>query len=66
MFAATLTPLSAQVAGYVQRVVVNDFQRVKQGELLVQIEDDDYRAWVAQAEADLLGAKAAIENLKAC
>jgi membrane fusion protein (multidrug efflux system) len=60
-----ITPLTAQVAGYVQRVAVNDFRRVKQGELLVQIEDDDYRARVVQAEADLLGAEAAIENLKA-
>ena len=46
-----ITPLSAQVEGYVGRVPVDDFQRVKQGELLVQIEDDDYRARVAQAEA---------------
>jgi membrane fusion protein, multidrug efflux system len=60
-----ITPLSAQVQGYVRRVLVDDFQRVKQGELLVEIEDDDYRARVAQAEADLLGAQAAIENLKA-
>ena len=60
-----ITPLSAQVTGYVRRVLVDDFQRVKQGELLVEIEDDDYRARVAQAEADLLGAGAAIENLKA-
>ena len=60
-----ITPLSAQVPGYVRRVLVDDFQRVKQGELLVEIEDDDYRARVAQAEADLLGAGAAIENLKA-
>jgi membrane fusion protein (multidrug efflux system) len=60
-----ITPLSAQVEGYVRRVPVDDFQRVKRGELLVQIEDDDYRARVAQAEADLLGAEAAIENLKA-
>jgi membrane fusion protein, multidrug efflux system len=60
-----ITPLSAQVEGYVRHVPVNDFQRVKQGELLVEIEDDDYRARVAQAEADLLGAQAAIENLKA-
>jgi membrane fusion protein (multidrug efflux system) len=60
-----ITPLSAQVEGYVRHVPVNDFQRVKQGELLVKIEDDDYRARVAQAEADLLGAQAAIENLKA-
>jgi membrane fusion protein (multidrug efflux system) len=60
-----ITPLSAQVTGYVRRVAVDDFQRVKQGELLVQIEADDYRAKVAQAEADFLGAEAAIENLKA-
>ena len=60
-----ITPLSAHVEGYVRRVPVDDFQRVKQGEVLVEIEDDDYRARVAQAEADLLGAQAAIENLKA-
>jgi membrane fusion protein, multidrug efflux system len=60
-----ITPLNAHVEGYVRRVPVDDFQRVKQGEVLVEIEDDDYRARVAQAEADLLGARAAIENLKA-
>jgi membrane fusion protein, multidrug efflux system len=60
-----ITPLSAQIEGYVRRVPVDDFRRVKGGELLVEIEDDDYRARVAQAEADLLGAQAAIENLKA-
>jgi membrane fusion protein (multidrug efflux system) len=60
-----ITPLSAHVEGYVRHVPVGDFQRVKEGELLVEIEDDDYRARVAQAEADLLGAQAAIENLKA-
>jgi len=60
-----ITPLSAKVEGYVRRVAVDDFERVKAGEPLVEIEDDDYRARVAQAEADLLGAEAAIENLKA-
>jgi membrane fusion protein (multidrug efflux system) len=60
-----ITPLSAKVEGYVRRVAVDDFERVKAGDLLVEIEDDDYRARAAQAEADLLGAKAAIENLKA-
>jgi membrane fusion protein (multidrug efflux system) len=60
-----ITPLSAQVDGYVAHVPVNDFQQVKAGELLVAIDDADYRAKVAQAEADLLGAQAAIENLKA-
>src|SRR5712692_4078884 len=29
-----ITPLSAKIEGYVRRVPVNDFQRVKQGDLL--------------------------------
>ena len=60
-----VTPLSAQVEGYVRKVAVDDYQRVKAGDLLVQIEDSDYTAKVAQAEADLLGAQAAIANIKA-
>jgi len=60
-----ITPLSAKVEGYVRRVAVDDFDRVKKGDPVITIEDDDYRAKVAQAEADLLGAQAAIENLKA-
>jgi membrane fusion protein (multidrug efflux system) len=60
-----VTPLSAQVGGYVRKVAVDDFQRVKTGDLLVEIDDRDYTAKVAQAEADLLGAQAAIENIKA-
>src|SRR6202040_4098200 len=59
-----ITPLSAKVEGYVTRVAVNDFDRVKAGELLIEIDPSDYQARVAQAEADLLGAEAAIENLK--
>ena len=59
-----ITPLSAKVEGYVTRVAVNDFDRVKAGDLLVEIDHSDYQARVAQAEADLLGAEAAIENLK--
>ena len=59
-----LTPLSAKVDGYVRKVPVNDYERVKAGELLVEIEDDDYKARVVQAEADVTGAEAAIENLK--
>jgi membrane fusion protein (multidrug efflux system) len=60
-----ITPLSAKIEGYVSRVAVSDFQLVKAGDLLVEIDDADYRARVAQAEADVLGAEAAIQNLKA-
>ena len=57
-----LTPLSTKVAGIVRDVSVSDFQTVHQGELLVQLDDDDYRAQVAQASAAVAAAKAAIEN----
>jgi membrane fusion protein (multidrug efflux system) len=60
-----ITPLSAKVEGYVRNVAVTDFQEVKTGDLLIQIDDEDFQARVAQAEADLLGAEAAIANLKA-
>ena len=59
-----ITPLSAKIESYVRRVPVNDFQQMKESDLLVEIEDNDYSARLAQAEADLAGAEAAIENLK--
>jgi membrane fusion protein (multidrug efflux system) len=57
-----LTPLSTKVAGIVREVKVSDFQAVHRGDLLVQLDDDDYRAQVAQAGAAVAAAKAAIEN----
>jgi membrane fusion protein (multidrug efflux system) len=59
-----LTPLSAKVEGYVRKVPVNDFEHVKAGELVLEIVDDDYKARVAQAEADVAAAEAAIDNIK--
>jgi membrane fusion protein, multidrug efflux system len=58
-----LTPLAAHIPGYVRRVFVQDFQRVKAGDLLVEIVDDDYRAQVAQAEANVAAAEATIETI---
>jgi membrane fusion protein (multidrug efflux system) len=60
-----ITPLSAKVDGYIRDVAVGDYQVVKAGDLLVEIENNDYRAHVAQAYADWLGAEAAVGNLKA-
>jgi len=57
-----ITPLSTKVAGIVQDVKVSDYQQVRQGELLVALEDDDYKAQVAQASAAVEAAKAAIED----
>ncbi len=60
---AELTRLSSRVAGEVLTVAVKDFQRVKAGDLLVQIDPADYQAQVAQAEAGVAGAQAAFDNL---
>src|SRR5260370_1088234 len=60
---AELTRLSSRVAGEVLTVAANDFQRVKAGDLLVQIDPADYQAQVAQAEAGVIGAQAALDNL---
>jgi membrane fusion protein, multidrug efflux system len=57
-----LTPLSTKVAGIVRDVHVSDYQQVHKGELLVELQDDDYQAQVAQANAAVEAAKAAIEN----
>jgi membrane fusion protein, multidrug efflux system len=57
-----LTPLSTKVAGIVRNVKVSDFQRVRSGDLLVELQDDDYLAQLAQASAAVEAAKAAIEN----
>ncbi len=57
-----VTPLSTKVAGIVRDVKVSDYQRVHKGDLLVQLQDADYLAQVAQATAAVEAAKAAIEN----
>jgi membrane fusion protein (multidrug efflux system) len=57
-----LTPLSTKVAGIVRNVNVSDFQRVRRGDLLVELQDEDYQAQLAQASAAVEAAKAAIEN----
>jgi membrane fusion protein (multidrug efflux system) len=57
-----LTPLSTRVPGIVRSVNVSDYQQVHAGDLLVQLQDDDYQAQLAQATAAVEAAKAAIEN----
>jgi membrane fusion protein (multidrug efflux system) len=57
-----LTPLSTKVAGIVRDVKVSDYQEVHKGDVIVGLDDDDYRAQVAQAIAAVEAAKAAIEN----
>ena len=48
-----IVPVLAKVGGFVAQVKVEDHQPVKAGDLLATIDDRDYRARLAQAEADL-------------
>ena len=57
-----LTPLSTKVPGLVREVKVNDYQQVHKGDVLVQLDDDDFKAQAAQAAAGVEAAKAALEN----
>jgi membrane fusion protein, multidrug efflux system len=57
-----LTPLSTKVPGIVRAVHVNDYQQVHKGDLIVELQDDDYRAQVDQASAAVEAAHAAIVN----
>ena len=59
---ADMTPLSTRISGTVRKVYVNDFEAVKPGQLLVELDDDDYRAVLQEAQAALASAKAELED----
>src|SRR5579863_3330441 len=59
---ADVTPLSTKAAGLVASVEVSDYQPVKAGDLLARLQDDDFRAQVAQAEAALQSGDSALVN----
>ena len=57
-----VTLIGTQLSGYVVDVKVQDFQQVKQGDLLVQIDDRIYQQRYEQAQAQLAAQKAALAN----
>lgn len=61
---ANIIPVRAAITGYVKEVLFEDNQEVKKGQLLVTIDDTEYKAKVAQAEAALENAKANLNAVK--
>ena len=57
-----VTIISPQVSGYVTSVGVQDYQVVKQGELLATVDDRIYRQQLEQALANLHSAEASLAN----
>jgi membrane fusion protein (multidrug efflux system) len=61
--AGEITNISSKVSGYIAKSYVSDNQRVKQGDLLAQIDSRDYQAALNQADAHLNVVKAGVQNL---
>jgi membrane fusion protein (multidrug efflux system) len=58
-----VTPLSARISGNITQVSVNDFQRVRQGDLIAVIDPSDYEAQLALSQANLAAVQATLANL---
>jgi membrane fusion protein (multidrug efflux system) len=57
-----IIPILPKVGGYVLEVRTDENRQVKAGDTLVVLDDRDYRARLAQAEADLAVALAGVSN----
>ncbi|WP_206364946.1 HlyD family secretion protein [Sphingomonas panacis] len=62
---ADATIVAPRVAGQIVSLLVDDNQPVKAGQLLARIDDRDYRAALASAEAEVAVAKADVANFEA-
>jgi membrane fusion protein, multidrug efflux system len=60
-----ITVIAPKVSGFIAQVAVTDNQAVKAGDLLVKLDDRDYRAALARAEAAAEAQRATLSNLEA-
>lgn len=60
-----IIPISPRVPGHVNRVLVNDNQPVDKGDLLVEIDPDDFEARLNAAKAALEAAQAELQAARA-
>src|SRR5689334_12916985 len=60
-----VTVIAPKVPGFIAKVAVTDNQAVHAGDLLVKLDDRDYHAALAKAEAAVAGQHATLENLVA-
>src|ERR1700684_2828353 len=62
---ADMTPLSTRISGTVRKVNVNDYQNVKEGQTLIELDDEDYRAALHQAQAAWAASEASLADNQA-
>jgi membrane fusion protein (multidrug efflux system) len=60
-----VTVIAPEVSGFIAAVAVTDNQAVKAGDLLIRLDDRDFRAALAKAEAAVAGRQASLDNLDA-
>jgi len=60
-----VTVVGTKIPGFIAKVLVTDNQAVHAGELLVQIDDRDFRAALQKAEATVAAQRALLANLDA-
>jgi membrane fusion protein (multidrug efflux system) len=60
-----VTVIAPKVAGFIAEVAVTDNQAVRAGDLLVKLDDRDYRAALARANAAVAAQEATLANLDA-
>jgi membrane fusion protein, multidrug efflux system len=60
-----VTVLAPKVSGFIAEVAVTDNQLVHRGDLLIRLDDRDYRAALDRAEAVVAGQQATLANLDA-
>ncbi len=60
-----VTVIAPKVAGFISRIAVADNQEVHAGDLLLKLDDRDYRAALAKAEAAVSLQKATLKNIEA-
>ncbi len=60
-----VTVMAPKVSGFISLVAVTDNQMVHAGDLLIRLDDRDYRAALARAEAMVAGQQATLANLDA-
>ena len=59
------TPVLSRISGYVDSIGIADYDSVKAGQILVKLDDREYRIATLQAKANLLTAEADIQAFKA-
>src|SRR5678815_2725773 len=59
-----LVPVLPRVSGYVKEITVRDFDSVRSGQLVAELDDAEMQSMLTQMEADYASAQADLANAK--